>query len=206
LIITKLSEESIIKSNQSIMFKKFQKLIKKDFQRRYEQLEDRFLKFETRLYSSLEERMARLENQFDELSNLIKDSMAADEQETEVKAEATAAQAEEKVEATETTVEEKKAKKKSKSPKKTEAKKTSTKKEAPKAEAKKTAKADDLKVLKGIGPALEKQLKAAGISSIAQMAELTDNDIEALDAKVSGFKQRYERYDWRSQAKAALEQ
>lgn len=185
------------------MFKKARKFIKKDIQRRYEQLEERFLKFETRLYGRLEERMERLENQFDQLSNLIKDSMGGDENEKDV-AEQEVPKAEEKKEEKPKAAakEEKKEKKKPKATKKSKAKKTATKKETTKTT---TPKADDLKALKGIGPALEKQLKEAGISSLQQMTELTDNDIEALDAQVSGFKQRYERYDWRTLAKEALE-
>ena len=74
---------------------------------------------------------------------------------------------------------------------------------APKAAApKKAAKAaggDDLKVLSGVGPALEKKLHEAGVTSFAQIAAWTPEDVAAMDEKLS-FKGRIEREGWIEQA------
>ena len=68
-----------------------------------------------------------------------------------------------------------------------------------KAEAAPTA-ADDLKKLTGVGPALEKKLIAAGITSYAQIAAWTDADVAAIDEQLS-FKGKIEREGWIDQAK-----
>ncbi|TDQ64228.1 large subunit ribosomal protein L21 [Maritalea mobilis] len=90
------------------------------------------------------------------------------------------------------------------------AKPKATKKAAPKKEAAKTeapaAKADaqdDLKLISGVGPALEKKLHAAGVTSLKQVAEFTKEDIERIDAELN-FKGRIEREDWIGQAKEML--
>ncbi|QGX98543.1 50S ribosomal protein L21 [Roseovarius faecimaris] len=83
------------------------------------------------------------------------------------------------------------------------AKKAEAKAEAPKAE-KKAAKADaagdDLKQLSGVGPALEKKLHEAGVTTFAQIAAWNDDDVAAMDEKLS-FKGRIEREGWIEQAK-----
>ena len=71
------------------------------------------------------------------------------------------------------------------------------KKAAPKAEA---AGADDLKKLSGVGPALEKKLLAAGVTSYAQITAWTEADIAEFGEKLS-FKGRIEREGWVEQAK-----
>jgi large subunit ribosomal protein L21 len=63
-----------------------------------------------------------------------------------------------------------------------------------------TAGADDLKELSGVGPALEKKLHAAGVTSFAQVAAWTDADVEDFGEKLS-FKGRIEREGWIDQAK-----
>lgn len=68
---------------------------------------------------------------------------------------------------------------------------------APKAEA--PAGADDLKKLSGVGPALEKKLHAAGVTTFAQIASWTEADIADFDEKLS-FKGRIEREGWVAQA------
>ena len=78
--------------------------------------------------------------------------------------------------------------------------------EAPKAEAKKAAPkaaagADDLKQLSGVGPALEKKLHEAGVTSFAQIAAWGEAEIAEFDEKLS-FKGRIEREGWVEQAKA----
>lgn len=97
-------------------------------------------------------------------------------------------------------------------PKKT-AKKAEAKKAAPKAEEKKAAPkkaapkaaegADDLKALSGVGPALEKKLHAAGVTTFAQIAAWGEAEIAEFDEKLS-FKGRIEREGWVEQAKAKV--
>jgi large subunit ribosomal protein L21 len=60
--------------------------------------------------------------------------------------------------------------------------------------------ADDLKKLSGVGPALEKKLLAAGVTTFAQIAAWTEAEIAEFDEKLS-FKGRIEREGWVEQAK-----
>lgn len=55
----------------------------------------------------------------------------------------------------------------------------------------------------GIGPALEAELNAAGISTIAELAALSDEEIVALDAKVTRSADQIT--DWRTQAQQLLD-
>ena len=95
-------------------------------------------------------------------------------------------------------------------PKKAEAEKAEPKKAEPKAEAKKEAPkkaapkkaaagADDLKLISGVGPALEKKLHDLGITTFAQIAAWSADDITEFDDKLS-FKGRIERDNWLEQA------
>ncbi|WP_223428373.1 50S ribosomal protein L21 [Tateyamaria pelophila] len=59
--------------------------------------------------------------------------------------------------------------------------------------------ADDLKELSGVGPALEKKLHAAGVTSFAQVAAWTEEDVADMNEKLS-FKGRIEREGWIEQA------
>jgi len=59
---------------------------------------------------------------------------------------------------------------------------------------------DDLKLLKGVGPALEKKLHAAGVTSFAQIAAWSADDVAEMDAKLS-FKGRIDRDGWIEQAR-----
>lgn len=68
------------------------------------------------------------------------------------------------------------------------------------APAKAAAGADDLKELSGVGPALEKKLHEAGVTTFAQIAAWTEADIAEMDEKLS-FKGRIEREGWVEQAK-----
>ncbi|KPP91121.1 MAG: LSU ribosomal protein L21 RplU [Rhodobacteraceae bacterium HLUCCA08] len=87
-------------------------------------------------------------------------------------------------------------------------KKAAPKKEAkkaePEAEAEVLNQVDDLKELSGVGPALEKKLHESGVTSFAQIAAWTDEDVAAMDEKLS-FKGRIEREGWIEQAKAKIE-
>jgi large subunit ribosomal protein L21 len=76
--------------------------------------------------------------------------------------------------------------------------KKAAKAEAPKAAA--AAGADDLKKLSGVGPALEKKLHEAGVTSFAQIAAWGEAEIAEFDEKLS-FKGRIEREGWVDQAK-----
>ena len=83
----------------------------------------------------------------------------------------------------------------------TEAKKPAKKAAPKKAEAPKAAAGgDDLKQLSGVGPALEKKLHEAGVTTFAQIAAWTDADVADMDEKLS-FKGRIEREGWIDQAK-----
>ncbi|MBR9762952.1 MAG: 50S ribosomal protein L21 [Rhodobacteraceae bacterium] len=57
---------------------------------------------------------------------------------------------------------------------------------------------DDLKKLTGVGPALEKKLIAAGITSFAQIAAWSEADVEALD---DAFKGKAQSNNWVGEAK-----
>mgnify|MGYP001820162811 FL=1 len=91
-------------------------------------------------------------------------------------------------------------------PKKAAPKKVEKKAEAPKAKAapKADAGADDLKKLSGVGPALEKKLHEAGVTTFAKIAAWTEEDVAAMDEKLS-FKGRIEREGWIAQAKELSE-
>ena len=73
------------------------------------------------------------------------------------------------------------------------------KKAAPKKAEPKSDAADDLKQLSGVGPALEKKLHEAGVTTFAQIAAWTEDDVAAMDEKLS-FKGRIEREGWIAQA------
>ncbi|MEP3280142.1 MAG: 50S ribosomal protein L21 [Stappiaceae bacterium] len=60
---------------------------------------------------------------------------------------------------------------------------------------------DDLKKISGVGPVLEKKLNALGITTFAQVAGFSAEDIARVDEALS-FKGRIERDGWLDQAKA----
>ncbi|MGR3365084.1 MAG: helix-hairpin-helix domain-containing protein [Maritimibacter harenae] len=61
--------------------------------------------------------------------------------------------------------------------------------------------ADDLKMIKGVGPGIEKKLNDAGITTFAQIAAWSVADIEKMDDMLS-FRGRIKRDDWVTQAKS----
>ena len=67
------------------------------------------------------------------------------------------------------------------------------------------AKADDLTKLKGVGPKAAEAIVAAGITSFAQIAGWSDEDVAWADENIKGAKGKASRDDWRGQAKALLE-
>jgi len=103
--------------------------------------------------------------------------------------------------------------KKAAAPKKVEAAPAAKAEEAPakKAEHQEEAKAaplfkaprgkgDDLTVIKGIGPVAAKDLNEQGVTTFAQIAALSDEDIARIDAAMPFSTAQIE--DWREQAKA----
>lgn len=79
--------------------------------------------------------------------------------------------------------------------------KTPAKKAAAKPKAEKAAEfVDDLKLIGGVGPALEKKLNEAGITSLKQIAAWKKADVAEFDDKLT-FHGRIEREDWVGQAK-----
>jgi predicted flap endonuclease-1-like 5' DNA nuclease len=62
-------------------------------------------------------------------------------------------------------------------------------------------KADDLKEIEGIGPALEKLVNSMGFYHFDQIASWSDADVALVDAEMTNFKGRITRDKWVSQAK-----
>jgi large subunit ribosomal protein L19 len=60
--------------------------------------------------------------------------------------------------------------------------------------------ADDVSLIGGVGPKIKEQLHAEGITSLKQIAEMSDEAIFALDEKL-GLKGKTKREDWVEQAK-----
>lgn len=63
---------------------------------------------------------------------------------------------------------------------------------------------DDLSKINGVGPTLVAKLNDAGITTFAQIAAWTADDVASFDEKLN-FKGRIERDDWIAQAKALIE-
>jgi predicted flap endonuclease-1-like 5' DNA nuclease len=64
---------------------------------------------------------------------------------------------------------------------------------------------DDLKLIKGVGPKLEKELNGLGLYTFAQIATLTPENLAWVDDNLSSIKGRSLRDDWVGQAAALLE-
>ena len=60
---------------------------------------------------------------------------------------------------------------------------------------------DDLKIISGVGPKLEKMLHEFGIKSFYQLSRLDNEGINALNEKIEFFPGRMERDNWIGQAK-----
>ncbi|RBI83202.1 50S ribosomal protein L21 [Rhodosalinus halophilus] len=80
------------------------------------------------------------------------------------------------------------------------AKSAAATKSAP-AKAAPAAGGDDLTKLSGVGPKLAEKLQSAGVTSFAQIAGWTEEDVAKMDEALS-FKGRIEREGWVEQAKA----
>ncbi|MCB1501698.1 MAG: 30S ribosomal protein S2 [Bauldia sp.] len=62
---------------------------------------------------------------------------------------------------------------------------------------------DDLKKITGVGPTLEERLHDLGVTKLAQIANLSDEDIEKIDEALN-FKGRIIRDDWVGQARSLI--
>ena len=60
---------------------------------------------------------------------------------------------------------------------------------------------DDLKQIKGIGPAIEKTLNELGVYRYHQIAEMSEYDIDRVAQQLKGFRSRIYREDWIGQAR-----
>lgn len=61
--------------------------------------------------------------------------------------------------------------------------------------------ADDLTQIKGLGPKLADQLRALGVTRLAQIAAWDEAEIDRIDAQLGRFQGRIRRDDWPAQAK-----
>lgn len=61
---------------------------------------------------------------------------------------------------------------------------------------------DDLKLIVGVGPVLERMLQQLGIFSYRQIAAWSERDVDAFDAKLPEFPGRIRRDAWVTQARA----
>jgi predicted flap endonuclease-1-like 5' DNA nuclease len=62
-------------------------------------------------------------------------------------------------------------------------------------------KGDDLRMIKGIEPSIEKTLGKLGISRFHQIADMSEYDIDRIAQKLKGFRSRIYREDWIGQAR-----
>jgi len=65
---------------------------------------------------------------------------------------------------------------------------------------------DNLKKIKGVGPAIEKTLNEIGIFNFQQIADMSEYDIDRVAKRLKGFHSRIYREDWIGQARALLDQ
>ena len=61
---------------------------------------------------------------------------------------------------------------------------------------------DDLKLIVGIGPVLERMLQMMGVATYRQIARWTERDIDEFDARLHEFPGRIRRDAWVTQARA----
>ncbi|MEO0403075.1 MAG: 50S ribosomal protein L21 [Pseudomonadota bacterium] len=80
-----------------------------------------------------------------------------------------------------------------------EAPKAEKPKAAPKAKKAKATDGDDLTQISGVGPVIVKKLHALGVTTFAQIAAWSPEDVAEMDEKLS-FKGRIDRDDWLKQA------
>ena len=73
------------------------------------------------------------------------------------------------------------------------------------AEAGLTADAGDLTAIKGLGAKSAERLTALGVTSLAQIAAWTDDDIDVLAPQIKVGAERIRHEDWVGQARAATQ-
>ncbi len=61
---------------------------------------------------------------------------------------------------------------------------------------------DDLKLIVGVGPVLERMLHQLGVTTYRQVARWSERDIDEFDAKLHEFPGRIRRDGWVTQARA----
>jgi predicted flap endonuclease-1-like 5' DNA nuclease len=61
---------------------------------------------------------------------------------------------------------------------------------------------DDLKLIVGVGPVLERMLHQMGVSTYKQIARWSERDIDEFDARLPEFSGRIRRDTWVVQARA----
>lgn len=64
---------------------------------------------------------------------------------------------------------------------------------------------DDLKQIKGVGPAIEKTLNEMGIFNYQQIADMSEYDIDRVAQRLRGFHSRIYREDWIGQARELID-
>lgn len=65
---------------------------------------------------------------------------------------------------------------------------------------------DDLRLIRGIGPAIEKTLNNLGIFRFNQISEMSEYDIDRVAQQLKGFRSRIYREDWVGQARTLQQQ
>jgi predicted flap endonuclease-1-like 5' DNA nuclease len=61
---------------------------------------------------------------------------------------------------------------------------------------------DDLKMIVGVGPVMERMLYQLGVTTYRQIARWSDRDIDEIDARLPEFPGRIRRDEWVTQARA----
>lgn len=69
------------------------------------------------------------------------------------------------------------------------------------ADASDSPQTDDLRLIRGVGPAIEKTLNNLGIFRFSQIAEMSEFDIDRVAQQLRGFRSRIYREDWVGQAR-----
>ena len=64
---------------------------------------------------------------------------------------------------------------------------------------------DDLKVLRGVGPSMERALHSLGVRHLEQIAAWTQQDVYDVAAKLGSNPERILRYDWIGGAQEELQ-
>lgn len=64
---------------------------------------------------------------------------------------------------------------------------------------------DDLKQIKGVGPAIEKTLNEMGVYRYQQIANMSEYDIDRVAQRLKGFHSRIYREDWIGQARTLID-